>query len=130
MAATVETRGFWAWPGPARIYELLLVAATYLPLLYFFCKSWFAMSVITALTICVSFLSAPFRTDLSAKDWRKFNHGTVWIMRAAALGVGFWLFSATPGNTGRFIAVFAYAVLYVISENAAWRRKRAIEQAE
>jgi hypothetical protein len=51
-------------------------------------------------------------------------------MRTAALGVGFWLFSATPGNIGRFVAVLVYAVLYVISENTVWRRKRAVLATE
>jgi|GEM_PF-5160630 len=130
MGATGGTRGIWAWPGPAYIYRWLIVVAFMLPLLHVFGMADFAMSVATALIICASYLSAPFRTDLSAKDWHKFNHGTVWIMRTAALGVGFWLFSATPGNIGRFVAVLVYAVLYVISENTVWRRKRAVLATE
>jgi hypothetical protein len=132
MAATVgtRTRGFWAWPGPAYIYELLIAAAIYLPLLYFFNKSWFAMSVITALGICATYISSPWRTDLSAKDWRTFYRYPIWIMRAIALAVGFWLYSSTPSTTGRFISVLVYVVLYVISEYVALRHKRAIEHAE
>ena len=130
MNAKVGVRGIWAWPGPAYIYELLIVAVICLPFLLSFSMSGFACSVVTTIGICAMFLSSPFRKDLSAKDWLKFNHVTIWIMRAAALAAGYWLFTTTPGNTGRFIAVFVYAVLYVISENVAWRHKRAIEQAE
>jgi hypothetical protein len=130
MGLSAETREIWAWPGPAYLYEWLIVVAFMLPLLHVFGMADFAMSVVTALIICVSYLLALFRTDLSTKDWHKFNHGTVWIMRTAALGVGFWLFSATPGNASRFVAVFVYAVLYVISENMVWRRKRAVLATE
>jgi hypothetical protein len=126
---TTDRRGFWTWPGPGRLYEFLLVAAVYLPFLHFFRKSGFAMAAITALTICVTYISAPLRTDMSAEDWSTLNRYTIWVMRAAALAVGYWLFSDTPTMIGRYSAVLAYAVLYVICENAAWRRKRTIEKA-
>lgn len=129
MGARDGTRGIWAWPGPVYLYEWLLAAIICLPFLSLHGKSEFMWSVATALIVCATYISAAFRTDICTRDWRYFNHGTVWIMRAAALGVGFWLFSATPGNVGRFIAVIVYAVLYVISENMVWRRKRTIEIA-
>jgi hypothetical protein len=127
MAETAETRGTSARLGPAFIYKILLAAAGYLPLLYFFSKSWFAMSVITALTICLAFLSTPFRTDLSVHDWRTFYHYPIWIMRAVALAIGYWLFVATPSEIGRFIAVLIYAVLYGIGEYVAWHSKPAAD---
>lgn len=124
------SRSFWAWPGPAYLYEIVLLAAVYLPLLHFFNKSGFAMSVIVAFTICVTYVVATLRTDLSAKDWGTFNHYTVSVMRLIALGVGYWLFFNAPTRIVRYSAVIVYAVLYIFCENAAWRRKRIIEAAD
>ena len=85
------------------------------------------MSVITALTVCASFVSASLRTDLSAQDWKSLNRFSITIIRIFALAAGYWLFSETPTKAGRYLAALAYAALYVVSERAAWRRKRAVE---
>jgi len=116
-------------PGPARLYELLLFAAIYISLFHFFSKSGFTISVITALTVCAAFFSAVLRTDLSAEDWSTLNQYTIWIIRVCALAAEYWLFSAAPTTMVRYVAVLVYAALYVVSENAAWRRKAAIEAA-
>ena len=130
MASTVVTRrrDFWMWPGPGRIYEGLLVAAVYVPLLYFFRNSGFAMAFITALTICFTYIRAVMQTDISAEDWKRFNR-SVWVIRVCALATGYWLFSTTQARVARYGVVLAYAVLYAVCESAAWRRKRAIETA-
>ncbi len=100
--------------------------AVYLPLILIFRESGFAMSVITALTICFTFIIAVLRTDLSADAWKRFN-GAVWVARVAVVYTGYWMFSETPGRVGRYFLVLAFAVLYAFCENAAWRRKREIE---
>ena len=105
------------------------MAAIYLPLFYFFGKSGFAIAVITALTICATFVSAVLRTDLSAEDWKSLNHFSATVIRVAALGTAYWLFSDAPTTVVRYVAVLVYAVLYVFCENAAWRRKGAIQTA-
>lgn len=128
LTALTKRRSFWSWPGPVRGYETLCLIAIYLPLILIFRGSGFAMSVITALTICFTYITAVLRTDLSADNWSRLN-STVWVTRVAVLTTGYWMFSETPAKVGRYLIVLAFAVIYVLCENAAWRRKREIEKA-
>lgn len=130
MTATVQIRRstFWGWPGPVRLYEAVIVMAAYAVLLYFFWKSGLAMSVIACFTVCAALLHGSLRRDLGREDWALLdNPFRVWTIRAAATAAGAWLFFCTPGMQWRMIAVLLYAALYIVSETAVWRRKRAVE---
>lgn len=122
-------RNVWKWPGPFYLYEFLIVVAIYFPLLHFYGKSGFAMAVFAALIVCASLLQAALGTEMSAKDWGTFNRYSIWVIRAVAVGVGYWLFVDTQTIIVRSSAVLIYVVLYIVCEIAAWRRKRIVEKA-
>jgi nucleoside recognition membrane protein YjiH len=111
-----------------RGYEVLCFIAIYLPIILIFKGSGFAMSIITALTICYTYVNAVLRTDLSSDNWSLLR-STVWVTRVAVLATGYWMFSETPAKIGRYVIVLAFVAIYALCENAAWRRKREIEKA-
>ncbi len=102
------------------------MAAVYIPLLYVFRTSEFAMALITALTICFTYVRAVLRKDFGETEWKMLNR-SVWIIRICAVATGYWLFSATQVGMTRACTVVAFAILYVVCEHAAWQRKKEVE---
>jgi hypothetical protein len=116
-----QRSSYWAWPGPADLYVTFLFAIAAFLVAHFFGKSEFAMASMTAVTICICLAY----TALRGNNLDKWTPYIAWVMRIAAAGTGWWLFTATPTQAGRFTAVALYAVLYVLCERAVWRRGRA-----
>lgn len=111
---------YWTWPGPANLYEMLLVAIAWFLISYLWGKSQFVMALATALTICGTLAWNLFRGNL--EKWTQY---IAWVFRIAAVITGVWLFVATPTLPGRIAAVILYTVLYIVCERAVWRSAHA-----
>lgn len=121
MTIKATSRGrrasYWAWPGPADLYVGLIFGAVWIPVLVFARQSGFVMASATALTICAGVVWQAIRGDWPLR--------IAWGARTGAAVAGGWLFVATPGYPGRFIAVAIFAALYILCDRAASRRARS-----
>jgi hypothetical protein len=121
-----KANSLWSWPGPARLYEWLILVILFVPA--YVSKSGFAIALATALMLCGTYITAVYDKDLCAKDWGRLNYA-VWVIRLAALGTGYWLYIDAPNQDVRYGTLLAYAVLYISGESAAWHRKKTVEAA-
>lgn len=112
-----QRSSYWAWPGPADLYVVLLLGIAAFLVAHFLGKSEFAMALMTALIIC--FCPAYQTLRRGPAKWTPY---AAWVVRVGAAAAGYWLFIATPTPVGRFIASAIYATAYVLCDWAAWHR--------
>jgi hypothetical protein len=78
-----------------------------------------AIASTVALTLCAGVLDIAVQRDPT-----KWTPYISWVMRIVAALTGGWLFTAAATLTDGFMAVTAYAVLYILCEWAVWHRLR------